>query len=144
MFGGCTGAVTGGGDGVWLACIFWTGGVTACCEKEASSVLPLGSGEGQNLRLCPGAILSFEVVSAPPGFDGRPGIFKAGRLKAAALIRPLPISEGSPPVGLPLASVRFGYVALPILLVLGVEVLKVVNPKQARTGWLGKKNWKET
>ncbi len=69
------------------------------------------------------------------GFDGRPGIFEAGRLKAAALIRPLIVSEGSPPVGLLLASVRFGYVALPILLPIGLASTEEGEPETGEN-WL--------
>ena len=78
-----------------------------------------------------------EVVSPPVGlgFDGKTSIFEAGRLKAAALIRPPIVSEGSPAVGLPLASARFGYVALPILLPIGVGNIEDGEPETGEN-WL--------
>lgn len=73
------------------------------------------------------------------GFDGIPGIFEAGRLKAAALIRPLVVGEGSTPVGLLLASVRFGYVALPILLPNGVASTEDGEPETGENWLAGEK-----
>ena len=73
------------------------------------------------------------------GFGGIPGIFEAGRLKAAALIRPLIASEGSPPVGLLLASARFAYVALPILLPSGVASAEDGEPETGENWLAGEK-----
>jgi len=130
---GCTGAVAGGGDGVWLARIFWVGGVSARCEEacRTSSVLLLGSREDKTRDCRPEAILNLEVVSPPAnlGFDGRAGIFEVGRLKAAALIRPLTVGEGSPPAGLLLAS----------LLLIGVGIVEEGEPETGENWLAGEK-----
>ena len=135
----CTGPVTGGGDGVWLPRIIWAGGVIARCEEACptSSVLPLGSGEGKIRGCALGAIFDLDIESPPPdlGFDGRPGILEAGRLNAAALIRPPRVSGGSPAVGLPLAGVRFGFLTLSVLLTVGVGSAEVGEPESGEN-WL--------
>lgn len=140
---GCTGVTTDGGSGAWLAWVFWVGGVSARCENTCptSSVLLLGSGEDSARGCTLGAIDNLEVVSPPVkfGFDGKTGIFETGRLKAAALIRPPMASEGSPPVGLPLASVRFGFVALPILLPIGVGRVEDGEPEAGENWLVGEK-----